>query len=189
MNSRALKWPVPPRWMLALVAVANAGCDRGPDNATPKRAPLGQSATVSVRVADADEYRATLEKLRGKVVLVDFWATWCPTCVEQFPHTVEMHRKYAERGLAVVSVSLDEPEAEPQVRTALSYFNANFDNLLSAYGGGVKAMEAFGLSGAIPSYRVYDRAGAVHRDFTIDPQAPRQATPADIEAAIVELLN
>jgi thiol-disulfide isomerase/thioredoxin len=140
-------------------------------------------------VADIDEYRATLAKLRGKVVLVDFWATWCPSCVEQFPHTVELHRKYAERGLAVVSVSLDEPDAEPRVQEFLRRNGTSFDNLLSAYGGGVKAIEAFGLSGAVPCYRVYDRAGELRHEFAVDPRAPRQFGPADIDAAVVELLD
>jgi hypothetical protein len=100
-----------------------------------------------------------------------------------------LHRKYAERGLAVVSVSLDEPDAEPQVREFLRRNGATFDNLLSEYGGGVKAIEAFGLSGAVPCYRVYDRSGELRHEFVVDPRAPRQFGPADIEAAVLELLE
>jgi thiol-disulfide isomerase/thioredoxin len=179
-----------PRLVVVLiVAVASAGCNRGANEAVPKSDLPADAHAISVRVADIDEYRATLAKLRGKVVLVDFWATWCPSCVEQFPHTVELQRIYAGRGLAVVSVSLDEPDAEPQVREFLRRSGASFDNLLSAYGGGVKAIEAFGLSGAVPCYRVYDRAGELRHEFAVDPRAPRQFGPADIEAAVVELLE
>lgn len=179
-----------PRLIVVLTAaVANAGCDHRASEAVPKSSVPSDTHAISVRVANIDEYRATLAKLRGKVVLVDFWATWCPSCVEQFPHTVEIHRKYAERGLDVVSVSLDEPEAEPQVREFLRRQGASFENLLSAYGSGTKAIETFGLSGAVPCYRVYDRSGELRHEFAVDPGAPRQFGPADIDAAVVELLD
>jgi thiol-disulfide isomerase/thioredoxin len=179
-----------PRLIVVLMAaVASAGCDHTVTEAVPKSALPSDTLAISVRVANIDEYRATLAKHRGKVVLIDFWATWCPPCVEQFPHTVELHQKYAERGLAVVSVSLDEPDAEPQVREFLRRHGASFDNLLSAYGSGVKAMEAFGLSGAVPCYRVYDRSGELRHEFVVDPRAPRQFGPTDIDAAVVELLE
>jgi thiol-disulfide isomerase/thioredoxin len=43
-----------------------------------------------------------LEKLRGKVVLIDFWATWCGPCVTAIPHVQELHKKYADQGLVVI---------------------------------------------------------------------------------------
>ena len=45
---------------------------------------------------------------KAKLTLVDAWATWCGPCKENFPHVVEMHEKYAGKGLAVVSLSLDD---------------------------------------------------------------------------------
>jgi thiol-disulfide isomerase/thioredoxin len=190
MSSRVSNWLIRTWLIVVLIAVfPSAGCDHRLNEAVTKTASPADVQAISVRVANVDEYRATLAKLRGKVVLVDFWATWCPSCVEQFPHTVELHRKYSGRGLAVVSVSLDEPDAEPQVTEFLRRSGANFDNLLSEYGGGVKAVEALGLSGALPSYRVYDRTGELRREFAVDPRAPRQFAPADIEAAVVELVE
>jgi thiol-disulfide isomerase/thioredoxin len=143
---------------------------------------------ISLRAADADEYQQTLDKLRGKVVLVDFWATWCAPCVKQFPHTVALHGEYEDRGLAVISVSLNEPSEETQVRDFLEGQGAHIENLLSKFGGGTEAIEAFNLPGPVPCYRVYDRAGKLHREFAVDPSAERQFTPDDIEAAVKELL-
>jgi len=190
MSSRHADRRTRARMLLAVIAGAmSIGCSQQAEEAAPKSGRSSNAPKISVRVADVDEYRATLAKLRGKVVLVDYWATWCVPCVEEFPHTVEMHRKYGDRGLAAVSVSLDEPESEPQVREFLRRQGAIFENLLSEYGGGVKAIEAFGLSGAVPCYRVYDRSGELHREFAVDPHARRQYTTADVEAAVLELLE
>lgn len=143
---------------------------------------------ISLQVTDASGFDKVLAKHRGKVVLVDFWATWCGPCVEQFPHTVETASKLRDRGLAVVSVSMDNPSAEPQVRAFLEKQEARFDNLLSSYSSPVAATKAFGLPGPVPCYRIYDREGHIYRQFGVDPRASQQFTSADIDAALEEVL-
>jgi peroxiredoxin len=49
----------------------------------------------------------TLSGYRGKIVLVDFWATWCPPCVVEVPHFVKLYNKYKEKGFVILGVSLD----------------------------------------------------------------------------------
>ena len=57
---------------------------------------------------DAQGKAVKLSDLRGKVVLLDFWATWCHGCKTEIPWFMEFHRKYAGDGLAVIGVSMDE---------------------------------------------------------------------------------
>src|SRR5450432_2625713 len=59
-------------------------------------------------LVDANGKTVSLKQYRGKVVLLDFWATWCHGCKEEIPWFADFERKYAKQGLAVVGVSLDE---------------------------------------------------------------------------------
>jgi cytochrome c biogenesis protein CcmG/thiol:disulfide interchange protein DsbE len=52
----------------------------------------------------------SLQDLRGKYVIIDFWATWCPPCLMSIPELVSLQRKYEEKGLVVIGISLDDPQ-------------------------------------------------------------------------------
>ena len=70
---------------------------------------------------------------KGRVVVVDFWADFCPPCKREFPKLVELHQKYAADGLACISVSLDDPTDDAARSRALRFLNekkATFLNLL-----------------------------------------------------------
>ena len=64
----------------------------------------------TVEAISADEFRQLIAHQQGKVILVNFWATWCAPCVKEIPEIVKLQEKYKERGLRVIAVSLDEPE-------------------------------------------------------------------------------
>ncbi|MBW1669153.1 MAG: TlpA family protein disulfide reductase [Deltaproteobacteria bacterium] len=51
----------------------------------------------------------TLSKARGSIVVLDFWATWCPPCLMSIPELVELQEKYRDSGLVVIGISLDDP--------------------------------------------------------------------------------
>ncbi len=153
----------------------------------------GDASTTPIDLQPVDRaaYDAAIAKLRGKVVLVDFWATWCLPCVEQLPHTLELGRQLRDRGLEVVTVSCDESAESERVAAFLASKHAGIaTNLISQFGGSPQTMEAFDISsGAVPFYKLYDRNGKLRQTFGIDPAAKKQFTPADVKAAAKTLLD
>ncbi len=69
------------------------------------QAPLRES----LRPVDAPDILEIIRQHRGRVVLLNFWATWCPPCIVEFPEIVSLEKAYRDRGLVVVSVSADFP--------------------------------------------------------------------------------
>lgn len=137
-------------------------------------------------VGDESTLESLLQRCRGRVVLVDFWATWCTACMEAFPHTVELHQRYAAQGLAVVSVDLDDPHADrARVLEFLQTQKAAFDNMISRHGPTPRSMEAFQIEDGVPLLRLYDRAGTLRASFGA---GQRKLVPADIDAEIERLL-
>jgi thiol-disulfide isomerase/thioredoxin len=165
---------------LLLMVLFLAGC-------TGSQVPTASDpAPIAVRVADAAALQEALVRHRGQVVLVDFWATWCGPCVELFPHTVELHRQFIARGLAVIAVSMNDPEEQEAVTKFLADRQATFENFISRYGLGSQSFEAFQL-GALPQYRLYDRQGALHKTFggNGEPIAPEELDRA-VEALLAK---
>lgn len=150
------------------------------------------AASIELKAVDRAAFDALLAEQLGKVVLVDFWATWCGPCLAQLPHTAELAAKHADDGLVVLTVSVDEPETESLVKKKLADLagKSPATHLISSLGGGSAAMEAFEIgSGSAPHYKLYDRTGKMRQVFEIDPAAERPYTVGDIDAAVARLLE
>ena len=68
--------------------------------------PSGRSAP-SFTLQDLEGNQISLSDFRGKVVILDFWATWCPPCAKEVPHFVALHEQYKDQGFAMVGISTD----------------------------------------------------------------------------------
>ena len=64
--------------------------------------------TMEIAFTDTDGKEFDLAEMKNKVVLVDFWATWCGPCVAELPHVIETYNKYKDKGFGVVGISLDD---------------------------------------------------------------------------------
>lgn len=142
-----------------------------------------RSATeVELVVADEKQFQRVVDGHRGKVVLVDFWATWCQSCVQHFPETVELFNAHSGEGLAAVTVNFDALDNGPAVEQFLKKVRAGaLDNLQSKYDGvGTEVPVAFDFEGILPHYRLYDRTGKLRYRW--------DEPPADLQEKLDELL-
>jgi len=95
--------------------------------------PIGQPAP-EVTVKDLDGKDTTLDRYKGKVVLVNFWATWCDPCYIEIPWLIEMQQKYEAKGFTVLGISMDD-EGKSAVAPFLAKerFNVNGQKLPMNY--------------------------------------------------------
>lgn len=97
----------------------------------------------------------TLSTYRGKVVLLDFWASWCDPCKEEIPHLVDLQSKYRAQGLQIVGVSMDD-DPEP-VRGIYQSFHMNYPVAM----GNAKIGELYGGVLGLPITFLIGRDGRI----------------------------
>jgi thiol-disulfide isomerase/thioredoxin len=190
MNDRCL-WAL----TLALAIGALASCSRNETtnaNIKPQdREPQGRVEQRSAVVTTVDRagYDAALVSHKGQVVLVDCWATWCLPCLKQLPHSLALLKQHDD--LVVLTLNFDDPSKSDQVAKTLTSKGGVLAGTHFISGvSGTQAMEDFEItSGALPHYKLYDRAGKLRRVFELDPSAEKQFTAADIDAAVAELVG
>lgn len=90
--------------LVAVLILLLSGCYGG--SKPPK---IGAPAP-DFTVQDTDR-KVTLSELRGKVVVLNFWATWCPPCIEEMPSLLQMHRTMRGKGVVVLGVSIDDDDS------------------------------------------------------------------------------
>ncbi|HMO14076.1 MAG TPA: TlpA disulfide reductase family protein [Pirellulaceae bacterium] len=145
-------------------------------------APIRESRiSLELESADGPSFDEWLQQQNGKWVVIDFWATWCPPCVEKFPKFVTLSRKFVDQEVLFASFSMDELDDVDKVRTFLADQQVNFPNFIKEGSTG-KIFEHLGLS-ALPEIRIYHPSGAVfakfNGEFSVD----------DVQKALVDNLN
>ncbi len=140
------------RAALLVVLLALSGCWSG---SRPSR--IG-SAAPDFTVRDSTR-TVTLSQFKGQVVVLNFWATWCPPCIEEMPSLVQMQERMRPKGVTVVAVSVDADENS--YRRFLRDHNVN---LLSVRDAAQKSNSLYGTF-KFPETYVIDRNGVVRRKF------------------------
>jgi thiol-disulfide isomerase/thioredoxin len=101
--------------LAALAYMREGRSDGGASDNVPFLAKVPAGATAPAFHAQTLSGRTVHfpEEYHGKVVLVDFWATWCVPCVHEFPHLLEAYERFHERGFEIIGISLDAPMGIP----------------------------------------------------------------------------
>lgn len=140
--------------LLALVVGAAAACAEGPPE---DRAGDGPGMAPALEATTLDGDTVSLAQLRGQVVLVNVWATWCVPCRKEAPELQALHEAHRGDGLRVVGVSVDNRGAEDQIRRFVEEYGMTYDIWWDPDG---TAIEAFGAVG-VPLTVLIDREGRI----------------------------
>jgi peroxiredoxin len=105
------------------------------------------------------DHTVSLNQFRGQVVLLNFWATWCPPCIEETPSLVRMQARFKDKGVTVLAVSIDADDAA--YHKFLKEYNVN---MVTVRDEAKKASTLYGTFGWPETY-VIDRQGVIRRKF------------------------
>jgi peroxiredoxin len=142
------------RWLAAtLIALLAMPSAFAADDVKPAAARL---AAERFSLTDSQGRSLRSAGLKGKVVLLDFWATWCTGCKEEMPWFMEFQKKYSARGLTSIGVSLDE-DGWTSVRPYLAAHPVNYPVAVADQ----DFAKRYGFEGALPVTVLIDRAGRI----------------------------
>jgi cytochrome c biogenesis protein CcmG/thiol:disulfide interchange protein DsbE len=151
----------PSALLASLLLMALSGCYSG------SRPPRIGSNALDFTIQDGQS-KVTLSQFRGQVVVLNFWATWCPPCIEEMPSLVEMQRRLKAKGVTVLAVSVDVDESA--YRQFVKDHNVN---LLTVRDPDQKSSALYGTF-KFPETYIVDRNGVIRRKFigAVDWTAP-----------------
>ena len=156
------KTPNAPYFLLiALSAVTLFGCHARPSGPSPD--------APNVTFNGLDGENVTLASLKGKVVIINFWATWCDPCQEEIPWMIEFQQKYADKGFTMLGVAMDDEGkkvVEPFVRE--TKFDVDGRQMTMNYPimlGNDEITSKFGGLFGLPTSIVISREGKIRKKY------------------------
>ncbi|MBX7103218.1 MAG: TlpA family protein disulfide reductase [Gemmataceae bacterium] len=170
-----------------LVAVALVGCMNqaspppGPKDFKGKSPVYIPAEEVAINICKWADLEKAVVSHQGKVVVIDVWATYCVPCVKKLPDMLAMQKKYADKGVVLITVSLDDKSDADKARNVLKKMDASVQNFLLDETAEVADAKLGGT--ALPVVRIVGRDGGLKKLFT-----PEDAFEvSDVEKVVKEL--
>ena len=116
------------------------------------------SDRVTLSLPDLDGNPQSLEQYRGRIVVLNYWATWCAPCREEMPLLAEIQKRYAARGVVVVGVSADDESTQSRIKPFVAELRIPFPIWT---GGTTAQMDQLGLGQALPTTAIIAPDGRI----------------------------
>ena len=118
----------------------------------------GQSPRADLRLKSIDGQPVRLSDYRGKVVVLNFWATWCVPCAAELPMLVQAEKYYNSKGVVFIAASVDDRKTKKSVPNFVKKYNVGFPVWLNAT---THDLLSLGMGVAVPSTAFLDRTGRI----------------------------
>ena len=140
--------------------------------------PVAPTPAPAWKLQDVDGNVISSTQFKGKVVVLDFWATWCPPCRAEIPGYIALQKKYRDAGLVIIGVSVDQ-QGPGVVKKFITSMHVDYQIVMADE----NIQAAFGPMDAIPTTFIIDRAGIIRdRKVGLEPAA-------DYEQAVLKYLK
>ena len=150
-------------WLLlagaaAAAAAAGFGVNVWRVRPDPVAAKADPAPLLASRLPDLDGKPQPLEQWRGKVLVVNFWATWCTPCREEIPLFVRLQNEYAARGVQFIGIAIDQPD---KVKPFAAELAMNYPNLIGDVDSIELGRRLGNRAGVLPFTVIFKRDGSI----------------------------
>ena len=115
---------------------------------------------MDIKFTGLDGKETDLAKMKGKVVLIDFWATWCGPCIAELPNVLKAYEEYNDKGFEIIGISLDNVKDEDKLRTFVKDKKMTWPHAFDGQGWRNSLAKKFGIS-SIPATFLIGKDGKV----------------------------
>lgn len=114
-------------------------------------------AAPDFELTSVDGKQVKLSDFKNKIVILDFWATWCGPCRESIPDLVDLRKKYKDKGLEIIGISLDDENTVENVKPFINNYGINY----TIVHGNSKVVQDYGNITGIPTMFIIDQKGNI----------------------------
>jgi thiol-disulfide isomerase/thioredoxin len=129
---------------------------------------------------DTSDKLQAIGQWRGKILVINFWATWCPPCLTEIPEFIKLQAEYRDNGLQFVGVAIEDQQP---VQDYLKGIDINYPVLIAGDAGISLTQQLGNIIGAVPFTVVVDQAGSIVF------RQPGELTPAKLREVLLPLMN